>query len=148
MPLKTQDQAPDFILPSTSGRDFTLSKSAAGQALILYFYPKDFTRVCTKEACEFRDNFSFFKDLDIPVIGVSRDSVETHLRFKEEFNLPFELLADENGKIAELYKASIPVIGLNRRITYLLNKDHKIVKVFEKMFGSSEHVNEMIKELT
>jgi peroxiredoxin Q/BCP len=147
MPLSANSQAPDFSLPSTSGSSFTLSKSAANQAIILYFYPKDFTRVCTKEACEFRDNFSVFKNLDVPVIGISRDSVETHLKFKKEFNLPFELLADENGKVAQLYKAAIPVIGLNRRVTYLLDKNHQIVKVFEKMFGSSEHVQEMINSL-
>ena len=147
MALKENTQAPDFNLESTSGFPFTLSKQAAGKPLILYFYPKDFTPGCTKEACEFRDTFEFFRDLDIDIYGISRDSVETHQKFKTAHNLPFELLADENGKVADLYDASLPFINFTKRITYLLNKDHQIAGVYQNLFGSRKHIHEMINKV-
>ncbi len=78
-----------------------------GKPCILYFYPRDFTPGCTREACGFRDQFAEFRGLDIDVTGISRDSVATHLKFKETHRLPFELLADEQGEVATLYKAAI-----------------------------------------
>lgn len=147
MPLKEQTPAPDFTLPSTEGKDFTLSQDAKGKPLILYFYPKDFTNVCTKEACEFRDHFDFFKQLDIRIHGISRDSVETHHRFRSEHKLPFHLFADEAGKVADLYKASVPLINFTRRITYLLDREHKIASTFEKLFGAHQHIEQMVKQV-
>lgn len=146
MALKTGEKAPDFKLPGTQG-DFELSKDAAQRPLILYFYPKDFTRVCTKEACSFRDEFSVFQGLNIPVVGISRDSVATHKRFAAQHQLPFPLLADESGKVAKAYKALIPVLRLPKRITYLLDKNHRIAAVYEDMFGAESHIRQMLKEL-
>lgn len=147
MPLQENTYAPDFTLPSTEGQDFSLSNSAKGQPLILYFYPKDFTRGCTRQACEFRDQFQFFRSQDIMVLGISRDSVETHHKFRAAHKLPFHLLADEDGKVASLYKASIPLIPVTRRITYLLDAEHCIVGSFEKMFGAEAHIQEMIDRI-
>ena len=147
MALKEQTPAPNFTLPSTEGKDFTLYQDAKGKPLILYFYPKDFTNVCTKEACEFRDHFDFFSKLDIRIYGISRDSIETHHRFRKEHKLPFHLLADEEGNVADLYKASVPLISFTRRITYLLNHEHKVVRAFEKLFGAQQHIEEMVKQV-
>ena len=147
MPLKVNDKAPDFTLPSTSGKNFTLNIDGHGKPLILYFYPKDFTPGCTAEACEFRDTFSFFKELNIEVIGISRDDVETHLKFRQSHNLPFELLADLKGDVAEKYKATLPLINFTRRITYLLNKEHKIIEVYENLFASTKHIHHMIEKV-
>lgn len=147
MPLKEQSPAPDFTLPSTEEKPFTLSKDAKGKPLILFFYPKDFTRVCTREACEFRDQFQFFRNQHIQVLGISRDTVETHQRFRKENKLPFHLLADEKGDVARLYKASIPLLSLSRRITYLLDENHRIAAAFEKMFGDEEHIQQMIEKV-
>ena len=147
MALKEKIPAPNFTLPSTEGKNFTLNQSAKGKALILYFYPKDFTPGCTKEACEFRDHFEFFRDMKIPVYGISRDSIETHQRFRKEHNLPFHLLADEKGEVADLYKASVPLIGFTRRITYLLDQDHLIASAFETLFGAKKHITEMISRV-
>ncbi|EMR02543.1 peroxiredoxin [Cesiribacter andamanensis] len=144
MALKATTPAPDFTLPSTEGPDFTLSQTAAGKPLILYFYPKDFTRGCTKEACEFRDQFEFFRKQDIPVWGISRDSVETHHRFRQHHKLPFHLLADEQGTVASLYKATVPLLPLTLRVTYLLDKHHTIVGVYDNMFGAEKHIQQMI----
>lgn len=148
MPLKLKEQAPDFSLPSTSGADFTLSKNAANKPVIIYFYPKDFTPGCTKEACGFRDTFNFFKELNIMVIGISRDSVEIHHEFKKAHDLPFELLSDENGKVSDLYKTSIPLIKFTKRITYLLDRQHKIAAVYENFFGATKHIHEMVDQVS
>lgn len=147
MSLNEKQPAPDFTLPSTSGKNFTLSKDLAGKPCILFFYPKDFTPTCTKEACEFRDTFAAFRNLDIEVIGISRDDVETHQRFKQQYNLPFPLLADTDGKVAGLYKALIPVIKVTKRVTYLLNKNHHIAAVFESMFTAEKHIAAMVEKV-
>ena len=147
MPLKINTKAPDFNLPSTSGASFQLEKTMEGKPCILYFYPKDFTQTCTKEACEFRDHFAELRDLNIDVFGISTDSIETHLRFKELHRLPFELLADTEGRVAKQYKAQVPIINLTRRVTYLLDAQHTIVAVYENMFASREHVELMIAKL-
>ena len=143
MPLSEKSPAPNFTLPSTTGENLNLS-DLKGQPLILYFYPKDFTPGCTKEACEFRDQFAFFRNQQIQVWGISRDSIATHERFRQAYKLPFHLLADEQGEVAKLYKAIIPLIGVTRRVTYLLDRDHTIVGVFEKMFGHEEHIQQMV----
>ena len=147
MALKVGDLAPDFTLPSTSGQEFKLREDMKGKALIIYFYPKDFTSVCTQEACEFRDHFAELKDLNIPVIGISRDSIKTHLEFKRIITLPFELLSDKDGKVCGRYKALIPVVKMPKRITYLLDKDHKIKAAYSNLFGSKEHLLAMLKAI-
>lgn len=147
MALKVNDQAPDFALPSTSGGSFQLSKDVAGKPCIIYFYPKDFTPGCTAEACEFRDTFELFRNLDMKIFGISRDDVATHLRFKKAHSLPFDLLADEEGKVAAQYGATIPLIKFTRRITYLLDKNHKIAAVYENLFAASKHIKVMIEKV-
>jgi len=144
MALTPGSQAPDFMLSSTEGRTFKLSESMRDRPCILYFYPKDFTPGCTKEACDFRDNFSFFRELDIDVIGISRDSVQTHQKFKQTHQLPFELLSDERGDVSKKYKALLPFLNVNRRITYLLDHEHKIIEVYESMFAASNHIKKMV----
>jgi peroxiredoxin Q/BCP len=143
MPLSLQQQAPDFTLPSTSGQVFHLSETMNGKPCILYLYPKDFTPGCTREACEFRDQFAEFRELDIDVVGISRDSLTTHLKFKDTYKLPFELLADEQGEVATLYKAALPLLPLTRRITYLLDGNHRIAAVYGGMFGAEKHIAAM-----
>ncbi|GAB3342145.1 thioredoxin-dependent thiol peroxidase [Marivirga atlantica] len=146
MPLQENQKAPVFSLPSTSGSDFNL-KDYLGEPIILFFYPKDFTPGCTKEVCEFRDAFAEFRNLDVKVLGISQDSIESHHKFIKQHNLPFDLLTDKNGKVAKQYKATIPVIGMNRRVTYLLDKEHKIKGVFENMFAAGRHVEAMLQKL-
>lgn len=147
MPLKVNTKAPDFTLPSTEGKDFSLSKDAAGKPLVLYFYPKDFTGVCTKEACEFRDQFETFRDLDIMVYGISTDDLETHHRFRKEHNLPFHLLSDTKGEVSRLYKAKVPLLNISKRITYLIDKEHKIQAAYQEMFGFEGHIKAMVEEI-
>ena len=147
MPLSINSQAPDFTLPATSGQDITLSKDLAGKPCVLFFYPKDFTSVCTKEACGFRDNFDTFKSLDVTVLGINTDSIATHKRFKKANDLPFELLTDEKGVVSKAYKAVVPIVGMTKRVTYLLGANHKIVAAYQEMFGWEKHIVQMIKAL-
>jgi len=144
MALKKGQKAPNFTLPSTSGEKFTLNKNAFGKACIIYFYPKDYTKVCTAEACDFRDQFAAFRELDIPVYGISRDSIETHLKFQKEFSLPFDLLSDQKGDVCKAYDALIPLVRRPKRVTYLLDSDHLVQGVFSDMFESKKHVDEML----
>lgn len=147
MPLPVNSPAPDFTLPSTSGKKFTLSKDAKGSPLILFFYPQDFTPGCTREACSFRDNFGEFRDLNIPVFGVSTDSLESHLKFKKQYNLPFELLSDKSAKVSSQYKAKILFFNKSKRVTYLLDKDHKVAAAYENMLDAEKHIKRMIAEV-
>ncbi|EDY82060.1 antioxidant, AhpC/TSA family [Verrucomicrobiia bacterium DG1235] len=146
MALKIGSVAPEFSLASTSGETFSLSE-IKGKVCVLYFYPKDFTPGCTKQACSFRDQFAELRGLEVPVFGISRDSVDTHLKFKEQHGLPFDLLADEDGTVAKLYEARMPLIGVTKRVTYLIDGDGKIAAAHDELFGDESHVREMIKAL-
>ncbi|NMM48020.1 peroxiredoxin [Marinigracilibium pacificum] len=143
MPLKKGTKAPVFSLASTGGNLFSLEETLEGKPCILFFYPKDFTPGCTKEACGFRDEFDFFKSVDIPVFGISRDNLATHIQFKNKYDLPFDLLADENGKVSKLYNAKVPFINMTKRITYLLDQNHIIRYSYENLFGAEKHIDEM-----
>jgi len=147
MALQVGTKAPDFSLPSTSGKDFKLSRDAAGKPIILYFYPKDFTPGCTKQACAFRDQFDQFRDVDIDVIGISRDTIRKHSEFKEKYELPFDLLADLDGKVSRAYDAQMPIVSMSKRITYLLDADHRIKAAYANLFGAEQHIKAMIEEV-
>ena len=147
MALPVGIQAPDFTLAATNLGSITLSKDLAEKSLVLYFYPKDFTPGCTTEACEFRDQFAAFRELDIPVFGISRDNLATHEKFKKTHRLPFELLADESGKVCKAYDALLPLIKIPTRVTYLLDSNHRIAGVFQGLFENKAHVAAMLKQL-
>lgn len=147
MPLSLRQSAPDFTLTATNGSKFCLSKDAYKSPLIIFFYPKDFTKECTKEVCSFRDNFSFFKEVNIPVVGISTDSVKKHLEFKEKHKLPFELLSDVTGNVSKAYKAKMPFINMSKRVTYLLDSEHKIKAVNEGMFDGTIHAKKMTEAI-
>lgn len=146
MALALGTPAPDIQLASTAAKTFSL-RDFKGQALILFFYPKDFTKGCTAEACEFRDQFSEFRDMEVPVFGISRDDIPTHERFKDAYKLPFELLSDPDGKVCKAYDALIPLIKMPKRVTYLLDKNHRIAGIFEGLFENKKHVSAMIAKL-
>ena len=147
MALKIGTKAPKFTLPSTSGTSFDLSKDWAGKPGVIYFYPKDFTGGCTKEACDFRDQFAEFRNLELEVIGISLDDIPTHIRFKAANRLPFELLADVDGVVAKKYDAKVPFINMTKRITYFLDSEHIIRAVYDDFFAGDKHVQEILKQL-
>lgn len=147
MKLNIGDTAPDFILPSDAGRDFMLSREVREAPLILYFYPKDFTPGCTAQACSFRDHFEEFGGLGVRVVGINTDSLQTHAEFKKKHRLPFELLSDRGGKAAKLYGARMPILGVAKRISFLIGTDQKILYIYDNLFGAEKHIDEMLRRL-
>jgi peroxiredoxin Q/BCP len=146
--------APDFTLESDSSEPITLS-SLRGKVVVLYFYPKDDTTGCTKEACAFRDLFPRFKRSEAVIIGVSPDSVSKHKKFKVKYSLPFTLLADVDHKVAEKYGIWVEKTFYGRkymgveRTTYIIGPDGKIKTIFSKVNpdGHAEAVHAALKSL-
>src|SRR5271163_3003397 len=119
-----------------------------GKKVILYFYPKDETPGCTKEACAFRDGYARFTDAGLVVLGCSVDSADAHKDFIRKNSLPFPLLLDPDKKIAKAYGAAngIPILGLDRRITYVIDENGKIIKVYPSV-DPSTHAIEILNDL-
>ena len=143
MALKQGKRAPRFVLESSSGRKFDLEERK-GKWTVLYFYPKNFTYGCTREACSFRDEFQEFRNLDIDVFGISGDSIQSHNRFRKELNLPFDLLSDINLEVSKKYDAVIPILGIPKRISYLIDPDLKIYDKYDSMTGFNKHVKRLL----
>jgi thioredoxin-dependent peroxiredoxin len=148
MPIESGTLAPDFELQDDTGVMRKLS-DFRGKAVVLYFYPKDDTPGCTTEACNFRDDYSAYEDADITILGVSPDSVKSHVKFKEKFDLPFPLLADEDHKVCEMYDVWALKKFMGReymgvlRTTYLIDEQGLIVRVFEKV-KPADHSKEIL----
>jgi peroxiredoxin Q/BCP len=139
--LKEGDDAPDFNLQSDEGNTVKLSDFKGVSNVVLYFYPKDRTPGCTKQACNFRDNISNFKELNAVVLGVSVDDVESHKSFKEKENLNFTLLADTDKEVTKKYGV-LNMVGVASRVTFVIDKNGKISRIYEKV-----DVNENYKEI-
>ena len=144
--LKVGDTAPDFSLSDEHGLPVSLKDYLGKKVVVLYFYPKDFTSGCTAEACSFRDNYKPYQDKGAVVIGVSLDSVESHLKFSEKYNLPFAILSDHSKEAAKAYGV-LGVGGfLTKRVTFIINKDRKITHIFPKV-DVKHHSEEVLKAL-
>lgn len=141
------DVAPEFELPDQHGQLHSL-EDYRDQWVVLYFYPKDGTPGCTTEACEFRDNIFEFKKVNAQILGISLDDVQSHKKFAESHNLPFPLLADTDGNVADAYGVKSRKLGftLARRQTFLVSPDGKIAKHYESVDPSS-HSQEVLKDL-
>jgi len=151
MTLSIGDKAPDFTLPDQDGVNHTLS-DYQGSPLVLYFYPKDNTSGCTKEACGFRDDYSAYQQAGVKVLGVSPDSSKSHTNFIAKYELPFTLLSDPDHQVLSLYGAW----GLKKmygreyegvlRTTYLIGSDGKVVKIYKKVKPAT-HSAEILADL-
>ena len=152
MPIPAGIPAPDFELLDDTNVPRKLS-DFRGQNVVLYFYPADDTPGCTKEACNFRDDYSAYEKANIVILGVSPDTVKSHVKFKKKFQLPFPLLADEGHKVCDLYGVWGPKKFMGReyegvlRTTFLIDKDGNIVKVFEQV-RPADHSAEVLSALT
>jgi len=146
--LKERSVAPDFAAKDANGEIVRL-KDLRGQKVVLYFYPRDDTPGCTKEACSFRDAFAQFKRRNIRILGVSVDSEASHSKFTAKYKLPFTLIADPDHAIADAYGVYGEKKFMGRtymgvkRITYLIDEKGKIKKVFEKV-KPEEHAQEVL----
>ena len=140
-PLKAGDPAPDFQGVTTDGKRVAL-KDFRGRTLVMYFYPKDDTPGCTKEACGFRDRIEDLKKENVEVVGVSFDSAESHQNFISKYYLNFPLLADTDGKIAEAYGTKMADKNMSHRVSFLIGLDGKIVHV-TNVPQAETHLSEM-----
>ena len=147
--LKEGDDAPVFTTKNQSGEDIKLA-DLRGKRVVLYFYPKDDTPGCTKEACSLRDSFDIFEDKGIKIFGVSTDSEKSHQKFISKYSLPFDLLADTEKEIVNAYGVwgekmnyGKKYMGINR-MTFLIDEDGKIAKIFKKV-KVDEHADEVLQ---
>ena len=146
MALKVGDKLPDFKAKDTNGNLFDSQDYIGKQALVIYFYPKDDTPGCTTQACSFRDNYQNFKDLGAEVIGISSDSVQSHLKFKSKFNLPFILLSDNDKKLRKLFGVQNNLLLLPGRETFVTDKNGIILMVFNSM-SANIHIEKALQIL-
>jgi peroxiredoxin Q/BCP len=130
---KVGDKAPDFAVAASDGTTVKLKDFVGKGNIVLYFYPKDDTSGCTKEACGIRDSFDEFKGLNAIVFGVSFDSVESHKKFIEKYKLPFVLLADTDKRVAKAYGVADDGSAYAARVTFIINKEGKIAFVHPKV---------------
>ena len=152
--IKEGDQAPQFSLPADDGSVVT-RESLRGKNVVLYFYPKDDTSGCTKEACDFRDAFPRFGKIDAEVIGVSPDSIESHRKFKKKYQLPFRLLADESHKLSDAFGVwkEKSMYGRNymgiERTTAIIDRQGRVARIFPKVRvpGHVQEVEAALRDL-
>jgi peroxiredoxin Q/BCP len=147
MKVNVGDKAPDFTLPSQMGDNVTLSEYFGKKNIVLYFYPKDETRGCTREACEFRDRYDVFTSLGAEVLGVSSDTLESHKSFATHHGLPFLLLSDEDGNVRKLYGVPSTMGIIPGRVTYIIDKKGVVRHVFSSQFQPEKHIEEALKIL-
>jgi peroxiredoxin Q/BCP len=144
--VKAGDRAPDFSLPDANGKEIRLA-DLRGKPIVLYFYPKDDTPGCTKEACSFRDQYEDFQDAGAVVIGVSSDSGDSHRKFAEKYKLPFTLVSDAGGKVRKLYGVPATLGLLPGRVTFVIGPDGVVRKVFNSQLAATRHVAESLAAL-
>lgn len=140
--LQMGDAAPDFTLFDQDGNSFNL-KAQRGQKLIVYFYPKDESAVCTKEACAFRDSFAEFEDMGAKVVGINPGSVEEHKAFAVKNRLPFTLLSDPGNVVLRAFGIK-PVLFLTGRETFIIDEQGKIVFSFRAFLSGAAHPKKVL----
>ncbi len=144
MAIGIGDKAPDFQLSDQTGRKVSLADYRGQKAVVLYFYPKDETPGCTKEACSFRDSYEDFVKAGAEVIGVSGDSVDKHKAFAEHHRLPFTLLADDGNKLRKAYGVPATLWILPGRVTYVIDKQGVVRHVFDSQLQATKHIDEAL----
>jgi peroxiredoxin Q/BCP len=145
--IKVGDQAPDFQLTDQNGKSVRLAEFRGKKSVVLYFYPKDDTPGCTKEACAFRDQYEDFKDAGAEVIGVSSDSEASHAKFVTKYQLPFTLVADRDGDVRKRYGVPKSLGLLPGRVTFIIDPRGTVRHVFNSQLQTTQHVAEALKTL-
>ena len=139
---------PAFTLSDQNGNTFNITSVIGKKNLVIYFYPKDDSPGCTKEACYFRDQFEVFNQADALIIGISGQSVESHKKFAEKYRLSYTLLSDEGNKVRKLFGVPTDLFGiLPGRVTYIADKSGNVVHVFDSQGQATKHVDEALRIL-
>lgn len=150
MALKVGDSVPNFTAKDSKGNVFESATVIGKRPVVIYFYPKDDTRVCTEQACSFRDSYQDFTDLGAEVIGVSGDSATSHQKFSEKHQLPFTLLSDNDKKLRNLFGVPTALFGLiPGRVTYVIDEKGIIRLIFDNLSGKIhiEKALQMLKKI-
>ncbi|MBU3659522.1 MAG: peroxiredoxin [Flavobacteriales bacterium] len=149
--IQIGDKCPDFQLPDATGKTIKISDFIGKKKLVIYFYPKDDTTGCTKEACSFRDSYEDFKEFDCEVIGISSDDEQKHASFASKHRLPFILLADKNKTVRKLFGVPGNLFGLiPGRVTYIIGIDGIVKGVYNSQTNPLGHIEkalELVKSL-
>ncbi len=146
--IKEGNIVPDFKLKNQHGEQVSISDLIGKRSLVLFFYPKDDTPGCTREACSFRDHYEAFLDAGAEVIGISGQSVESHKNFAEKHHLKYHLLSDKGNKVRKLFGVPTDLFGLlPGRVTYVADKTGKIIYIFNSQMQVEKHVKEALKAL-
>jgi len=140
--VQVGDKAPDFTLPSQMGDNVALAEYFGKKNVVLYFYPKDETIGCTKEACAFRDSYDVFTDLGAEVLGISGQSIESHKSFASHHGLPFILLSDADNRVRQLYGVPATMGFIPGRVTYIIDKKGIVRHIFNSQYQPAKHVGE------
>lgn len=146
MGLNVGDQIPDFSLNDQSGNVFSSADLKGKKALVLFFYPKDDTTECTKQACSFRDSYEDFTALGAEVVGISSDTEKSHTRFADKHQFPFKLLSDTDKKVRQAFNVKNSLLIVPGRETYVADKSGEIIMVFNSMKANG-HMKRAIKAL-
>ena len=146
--IEIGDKVPVFALQDQHGNLFDIADFIGKNKLVIYFYPKDDSPGCTKEACYFQDQFEVFREADALIIGISGQSVESHKKFAEKYRLSFTLLSDEGNKVRKLFGVPTNLLGmLPGRVTYVADKAGKIIYIFNSQTAAKKHVDEALQIL-
>jgi peroxiredoxin Q/BCP len=146
--IKIGSSIPAFTLPDQYGNLFDINSVVGKKNLVIYFYPKDDSPGCTKEACSFRDQFEVFKEADAVIIGISGQSIESHKEFAEKHRLSFTLLSDEGNKIRKQFGVPSDLLGLlPGRVTFIADKKGIVIYVFNSQTQATKHVDEALRIL-
>ena len=146
--IKVGSHVPEFKLPDQNGKIFDIQSVFGKKNLVIYFYPKDETSGCTKEACSFRDNFDVFKIHNAEIIGISGDGVTSHKHFANKYHLTFTLLADEGNNIRKLFGVPSSMMGaVPGRVTYVVNKKGIVTHIINSLTQPEKHIQEAITAL-
>ena len=149
MEINIGDLAPDFSLKNQHGDSFTLTDHIGNGYILIYFYPKDETPGCIREACGFRDHILEFEGYNCKVVGISKDSIKSHAKFAGHYKLPFTLLSDNKNLVRNLYGVASSILGLlPGRKTFLINKGGIISHIFDYQFKAKQHVIDTLKALS
>ncbi|MEE4259918.1 MAG: peroxiredoxin [Bacteroidales bacterium] len=147
MKINIGQKAPDFELFDQSGNKLKLYNLLGTKSIVLFFYPKDNSPGCTREACAFRDSYEIFQEQDTVVIGISSDSEDSHKRFAEKQNLPYTLLSDKEGKVRKLFCVPKTMGFLPGRVTYIIDKRGIVRHIFKSQLNFKGHIEEVLNVL-
>jgi thioredoxin-dependent peroxiredoxin len=146
--IKQGSRVPSFVLPDQNGKLFDIGSVLGKKNLVIYFYPKDDSPGCTKEACSFRDQYEVFRQADAEIIGISSDDVDSHKKFADKYHLTYTLLSDKGGKIRDLFGVPSGLFGLlPGRVTYVVDKQGIVVHTFDSQLNTEQHITESLAAL-